>query len=115
MSEGQNQLFGSCFAETFEKVEEKGKEKQEKRRTYYVEYYKKNRDRLLEYQHNYNQSHNIITKPKQCVAKKFGKLAVTRANITKRLEMNARRVAEFKTQLQEQIAGSNPVASLPLS
>lgn len=71
----------------------------EKRRNYYVEYYKRNRDRLLEYQHHYNQTHNIIKKPKQCVGKRCGRLAVTRANIAKRLEVTALRVAEFKAQL----------------
>ena len=75
-------------------------ETKQKRRTYYVEYYKKNRDRLLEYQHHYNQTHNLIKKPTQGVGKRFGRLAVTRANIAKRLEMTALRVAEFKAQLQ---------------
>lgn len=91
MLEGQNQLFDS----TFSKVE---KAKQ-KRRTYYVEYYKKNRDRLLEYQHHYNQTHNLTNKPTQGVGKRWGRLAVTRANIAKRLETNALRVAQFKAQL----------------
>ena len=86
-------------------------ETKKKRRAYYVEYYKKNRDRLLEYQHNYNQSHNINTKPKQGVGKRFGRLAVTRANISKRLEMNALRVAEFKAKLQ---ASNTATASSPL-
>ena len=75
-------------------------ETKQKRRTYYVEYYKKNRDRLLDYQHHYNQTHNLIKKPTQGVGKRFGRLAVTRANIAKRLEMTALRVAEFKAQLQ---------------
>jgi len=75
-------------------------ETKQKRRTYYVEYYKKNRDRLLEYQHHYNQTHNLIKKPTQGVGKRFGRLAVTRANIAKRLEITALRVAEFKAQLQ---------------
>jgi hypothetical protein len=89
-------------------------ETKEKRKTYYVEYYKKNRDRLLEYQHHYNQTHLVI-KPVPSANKKCGRLSVTRANIIKRLEMNARRVLKFKAQLLEQIADSNPVASLPLS
>ena len=76
-------------------------ETRDKRRAYYVEYYKKNRDRLLEYQHNYNQTH-LLSKPIQCVGKKWGRLAVTRANIAKRLEINALRVAEFKEKLQEE-------------
>ena len=83
----------------------------EKRRSYYVEYYKKNRDRLLEYQHHYNQTHNLIKKPTQGVGKRFGRLAVTRANIAKRLEMTALRVAEFKAQLQ---ASNTSTVSSPL-
>jgi len=80
------------FGSTFSKVE--------KRRTYYVEYYKKNRDRLLDYQHHYNRTHNLIKKPTQGVGKRFGRLAVTRANIAKRLEATALRVQKFKAQLQ---------------
>ena len=83
----------------------------EKRRSYYVEYYKKNRDRLLEYQHNYNQTHNLIKKPTQGVGKRFGRRAVTRANIAKRLEMTALRVAEFKAKLQ---ASNTSIVSSPL-
>lgn len=86
-------------------------ETKEKKRTYYVEYYKKNRDRLLEYQHNYNQTHNLIKKPTQGVGKRFGRLAVTRANIAKRLEMTALRVAEFKAKLQ---ASNTSTVSSPL-
>lgn len=76
-------------------------ETKQKRRTYYVEYYKNNRDRLLEYQHHYNQTHNLIKKPTQRVGKRFGRLAVTRSNIAKRLETTALRAAEFKAKLQE--------------
>jgi len=84
----------------------------EKRRTYYVEYYKKNRDRLLEYQHHYNQTHNIIKKPKQTVGKRSGRLAVTRDNIAKRLEMTALRVAEFKALLQAEASSTATASSL---
>ena len=87
-------------------------ETKQKRRTYYVEYYKKNRDRLLDYQHHYNQSHNPVKKGKQRVGKRFGRLAVTRVNIAKRLEMNALRVAEFKAQLQAQASNTSIVSSL---
>jgi hypothetical protein len=85
-------------------------ETKQKRRTYYVEYYKKNRDRLLDYQHHYNQTHNLIKKPTQGVGKRFGRLAVTRANIAKRLEMTALRVAQFKAQLQA--SNTSTVSSL---
>ena len=85
-------------------------ETKQKRRTYYVEYYKKNRDRLLEYQHHYNQTHNLIKKPTQSVGKRFGRLAVTRSNIAKRLEMTALRAAEFKAKLQA--SNTSTVSSL---
>ena len=85
-------------------------ETKQKRRTYYVEYYKKNRDRLLDYQHHYNQSHNPVKTGNQRVGKRFGRLAVTRANIAKRLEMTALRVAEFKAQLQA--SNTSTVSSL---
>jgi len=87
-------------------------ETKQKRRTYYVEYYKKNRDRLLDYQHHYNQSHNPVKKGKQRVGKRFGRLAVTRVNIAKRLEMTALRAAQFKAQLQAQASNNVTASSL---
>lgn len=74
-----------------------------KRREYYTEYYKKNRDRLLQYQHQYNQSHSIIKSSKDKVCRQYGgKLAVTRMNIKKRLNQLALRVANFKKELELQ-------------
>lgn len=76
--------------------------KEEKRRLYYIEYYKKNRDRLLEYQHHYNQTHNIIKPPVVKTGKRYGKLATTRNNIQKRLEEQALRVKLFKEKLAQE-------------
>lgn len=73
--------------------------KEEKRRKYYIEYYKKNRDRLLEYQHHYNQTHNIIKSPVVKTGRRYGKLATTRNNIQKRLEAQEMRVKLFKEKL----------------
>ena len=87
-------------------------ETKQKRRTYYVEYYKRNRDRLLDYQHSYNESHNPVKKSNQRVGKRFGRLAVTRVNIAKRLEMTALRAAEFKAQLQAQASNTSIASSL---
>jgi len=92
------------FGSTFSKVE--------KRRTYYVEYYKKNRDRLLDYQHSYNESHNPVKKSNQRAGRRWGKLAVTRANLAKRLEATALRVAQFKAQLQAQASNTATASSL---
>jgi hypothetical protein len=83
----------------------------DKRRAYYVEYYKKNRDRLLEYQHSYNQTHNLIKKPSQGVGKRWGRLAVTRANIAKRLEETSLRVERFKALLLAQASNNEKVYS----
>jgi hypothetical protein len=87
-------------------------ETKQKRRTYYVEYYKRNRDRLLDYQHHYNQSHNPVKTGNQRVGKRFGRLAVTRVNIAKRLEMTALRAAQFKAQLQAQASNNITASSL---
>jgi len=75
-------------------------DKMKKRHEYYTSYYQKNRERLLQYQHQYNQTHFTLKPSKYKVGKRFGKLAVTRMNIQKRLNNIALRVSEFKKQLE---------------
>lgn len=82
-------------------------DKKEKRKLYYTEYYQKNRDRLLQYQHTYNEQHSL--NKKKMVAnndRRWGRLATTRNNIQKRLAEVEKKAQAFRTTLAQEKASS---------